>query len=173
MWGAVGAPVAGLRRQCRSEDGRDPANLTGALSGPSDRNSAAPRTSARTRSSSSRGPWRRAPDLASYGSRSARSVPSGCRVVPIRPKARGAILTLTFANGGRGIRTPKSLRTPVFKTGALAILPALPARKITGHATGRNEHAAPAIVEGYAPASHQFGWKAMSVLLRRTCFTFA
>src|SRR5437667_5421789 len=29
-------------------------------------------------------------------------------------------------SGGRGIRTPKSLRTPVFKTGALAILPALP-----------------------------------------------
>ena len=28
-------------------------------------------------------------------------------------------------NGGRGIRTPKSLRTPVFKTGAIAILPAL------------------------------------------------
>jgi hypothetical protein len=29
------------------------------------------------------------------------------------------------SNGGRGIRTPKSLRTPVFKTGAIAILPAL------------------------------------------------
>src|SRR5665213_1968112 len=28
-------------------------------------------------------------------------------------------------HGGRGIRTPKSLRTPVFKTGAIAILPAL------------------------------------------------
>jgi hypothetical protein len=33
------------------------------------------------------------------------------------------------SNGGRGIRTPKSLRTPVFKTGALAILPALPHSK--------------------------------------------
>src|SRR5678809_76515 len=32
-------------------------------------------------------------------------------------------------DGGRGIRTPKSFRTAVFKTAALAILPALP-----GHA---------------------------------------
>jgi hypothetical protein len=28
-------------------------------------------------------------------------------------------------SGERGIRTPKSLRTPVFKTGAIAVLPAL------------------------------------------------
>jgi hypothetical protein len=59
----------------------------------------------------------------------------------MRMRAPRATLTVTCANGGRGIRTPKSLRTPVFKTGALAILPALPDRKITGHATGRNEDA--------------------------------
>ena len=29
------------------------------------------------------------------------------------------------SSGERGIRTPKSLRTPVFKTGAIAVLPAL------------------------------------------------
>jgi hypothetical protein len=30
-----------------------------------------------------------------------------------------------YSCGERGIRTPKSLRTPVFKTGAIAVLPAL------------------------------------------------
>jgi hypothetical protein len=44
-------------------------------------------------------------------------------------------------NGGRGIRTPKSLRTPVFKTGAIAILPALHARKIIARQRARNARA--------------------------------
>ena len=47
---------------------------------------------------------------------------------------RSAVCT---GNGGRGIRTPKSFRTPVFKTGALAILPALPVSKIVGAGRAR------------------------------------
>src|SRR5258705_3654056 len=45
-------------------------------------------------------------------------------------------------NGGRGIRTPKSLRTPVFKTGALAILPALLQPKLKSPARRRAQRAA-------------------------------
>lgn len=35
-----------------------------------------------------------------------------------------------YLGGELGIRTPKSLRTPVFKTGAIAVLPALQISKI-------------------------------------------
>src|SRR5689334_7361207 len=42
---------------------------------------------------------------------------ASCELAADNPQAAGS--------GGRGIRTPKSLRTPVFKTGAIAILPAL------------------------------------------------
>src|SRR4051794_728376 len=33
----------------------------------------------------------------------------------MRPSPLRATVTVIYANGGRGIRTPKSLRTPVFK----------------------------------------------------------
>ncbi len=48
--------------------------------------------------------------------------------------------TFLFPTGGeRGIRTPKSLRTPVFKTGAIAVLPALRAVGLpTGDESGNN-----------------------------------
>src|SRR5262249_41344712 len=53
----------------------------------------------------------------------------GCAVVLQRTRNR---------NGARGIRTPKPFRAPVFKTGAIAILPALPDRKITNPPTQDN-----------------------------------
>ena len=41
-------------------------------------------------------------------------------------KRRDVAAVSTSPNGGPGIRTLMSLRTPVFKTGAIAILPTLP-----------------------------------------------
>ena len=78
------------------------------------------------RTSAARSPRRSWPRRMSYSPNRRRF--SSLRSSP-RSRARrrrGTRRASGNSNGGRGIRTPKSLRTPVFKTGALAILPALP-----------------------------------------------
>jgi hypothetical protein len=77
-----GAPVARVPRECLS-GGQGPASSIGERSGRSGQSSAAPRISARTRSSSLQRPRRRARGLASCASRFALSVPSARRVVPM------------------------------------------------------------------------------------------
>src|SRR5688500_11755572 len=56
------------------------------------------------------------------------------------------------SNGGRGIRTPKSFRTAVFKTAALAILPALPVKAV--YPANRAGQPSPGAVGELAPVSN-------------------
>jgi phosphatidylethanolamine/phosphatidyl-N-methylethanolamine N-methyltransferase len=56
------------------------------------------------------------------------STPSGPASIETDPLSVATCYRSFTFSGGPGIRTPMSLRTPVFKTGALAVLPTLPAR---------------------------------------------
>jgi hypothetical protein len=63
-------------------------------------------------------------------------------------------------SGERGIRTPKSLRTPVFKTGAIAVLPALLVK------TTQIRHSVLPILTNFFHYGNQFGNHSPPVILK-------
>jgi hypothetical protein len=79
---------------------------------------------------------------------------------------KSTTMNLVSPYGGPGIRTQKSLRTPVFKTGAIAILPTL-------QTPAAQQFAPPATLTGTGPGQHialkpSFGIPSRSLDLHRT-----